>query len=66
MVELMEDVNDLHEPVEITRRGKRSVVMMGYEDFKAIEMTMEMMRDPDALRDMLLDSMSVTRKTGTR
>jgi antitoxin YefM len=54
MVDLMEEVNDTHEPVEITRRGKRSVVVMSYEDYKAIEMTAQMLQNPDSLRDSLL------------
>jgi prevent-host-death family protein len=63
MVDLMEETNDTHEPVEITRRGKRSVVMMGYEDYMAIKMTMEMMDNPEALKDMLLSSVQNTLKT---
>lgn len=53
MVELMEEVNDTHEPIEITRRGKRSVVLMGHEDYKAIEMAVEMLKDPDTARELL-------------
>ena len=61
MADIMEDVNDQHEPIEITRRGKRSVVVMGYEDYKAIEMTIDMMKDPEATKKLLLDSMQKAR-----
>lgn len=62
MVDLMEETNDTHEPIEITRRGKRSVVLMGYEDYKAIEMTMEMLKDPESAQQLLSASLSNTQE----
>jgi antitoxin YefM len=46
MVETMERVCDDHDPVIITRKSARSVVMMSLEDFNAIQETAYLLRSP--------------------
>lgn len=46
LVETMERVCDNHEPVIITRKGSRSVVMMSLEDYNSIEETGYLLRNP--------------------
>lgn len=46
LVETMERVCDDHEPVIITRRNARSVIMLSLEDFNAIEETAYLLRSP--------------------
>jgi antitoxin YefM len=46
LVEIMEHVCDNHEPVIITRKGSRSVVIMSLEDYNAIEETAYLLRNP--------------------
>ncbi len=52
----MDKVCDDHSPVIITRKGRRSVVMISLEDYQALEETAYLLRSPiDARR--LLESM---------
>ncbi|OAI49117.1 hypothetical protein AYO45_03345 [Gammaproteobacteria bacterium SCGC AG-212-F23] len=44
--ETMERICDDHEPVIITRKNERSVVMMSLEDYNAIEETAYLLRSP--------------------
>jgi len=46
LVDTMERVCDSHDPVIITRRGARAVVMMSLEDYSAIEETAYLLRSP--------------------
>ncbi|MBU1629229.1 MAG: type II toxin-antitoxin system prevent-host-death family antitoxin, partial [Gammaproteobacteria bacterium] len=46
LVNTMEDVCDNHEPLIITRKKSRSVVMMSLEDYNAIEETAYLLRSP--------------------
>jgi antitoxin YefM len=46
LVQAMEQVCDDHQPVIITRKGSRSVVLMSLEDFHAIEETVYLLRNP--------------------
>ncbi len=46
LVETMEHVCDDHDPVIITRRNSRSVVMISLEDYNAIEETAYLLRNP--------------------
>lgn len=46
LVETMERVCDNHEPIIITRKGSRSVVMMSLEDYNSIEETAYLLRSP--------------------
>ena len=42
----MERVCDTHEPVIVTRRNAKSVVMMSLEDYSAMEETAYLLRSP--------------------
>jgi len=46
LVETMERVCDSHEPIIVTRRNARPVVMMSLDDFNAIEETGYLLRSP--------------------
>ncbi|OGR34169.1 MAG: hypothetical protein A2051_01205 [Desulfovibrionales bacterium GWA2_65_9] len=46
LVETMERVCDNHEPIIVTRRNARPVVMMSLDDFNAIEETAYLLRNP--------------------
>lgn len=46
LVETMERVCDNHEPIIVTRRNARPVVMMSLDDFNAIEETAYLLRSP--------------------
>jgi len=46
LVKTMEQVCDDHEPVIITRKNARSVIMMSLEDYNAIQETAYLLRDP--------------------
>lgn len=46
LAETMERVCDNHEPVIITRKKSRSVVMMSLDDYNAIEETGYLLRSP--------------------
>jgi len=43
----MDRVCDDHEPLIITRKGERSVVMLSLEDFKALEEAAYLLRSPE-------------------
>ena len=45
-INMMERVCDDHEPVIITRKNSKSVVMMSLDDYNAIEETMYLLRSP--------------------
>jgi antitoxin YefM len=46
LADTMDSVCDNHEPVIITRRNSRSVVMMSLEDFNSIAETAYLLRSP--------------------
>lgn len=46
LVKTMERVCDEHEPVIITRKNSRSVVMMSIEDYNSIQETAYLLRNP--------------------
>ncbi len=46
LVQTMERVCDEHEPLIITRKSSRSVVMMSLEDYNAIQETAYLLRSP--------------------
>jgi len=46
LVKTMERVCDNHEPVIVTRKNARSVVIMSLEDYNAIEETAYLLRSP--------------------
>jgi antitoxin YefM len=41
-----------HERVVVTRNGRPSVVLISYEDLEAIEETLDILSDPNALREI--------------
>jgi len=45
-VEKMEQVCENHEPLIVTRKGARSVVIMSLEDYNSIEETAYLLRSP--------------------
>jgi len=46
LAKTMEKVCDDHEPVIITRKGERSVVMLSLEDYQSLEETAYLLRSP--------------------
>ena len=46
LAETMERVCDNHEPIILTRKNSRSVVIMSLEDYNAIEETAYLLRNP--------------------
>lgn len=51
--QMMEKVCDDHAPVIITRKNSRSVVMMSFDDFEALEETAYLLRSPKNARRLL-------------
>jgi len=49
----MEKVCDDHDPVIITRKNERSVVMISLEDYQALEETAYLLRSPKNARRLL-------------
>ena len=49
----MDRVCNDHEPLIITRNGERSVVMLSLEDFKALEETAYLLRNPTNAKRLL-------------
>jgi len=49
----MDRVCEDHEPVIITRNGQQSVVMISLEDFKAMEETAYLLRNPKNARRLV-------------
>jgi len=53
LAETMEKVCDDHAPVIITRRSKRSVVMLSLEDYEAMQETAYLLRNPKSAGRLL-------------
>lgn len=51
--ETMEKVCDDHAPVVVTRKNRRSVVIMSLEDYHALEETTYLLRSPKNARRLL-------------
>jgi antitoxin YefM len=49
----MDKVCDDHEPVVITRKNQRSVVMISLEDYEALEETVYLLRSPKNARRLI-------------
>lgn len=49
----MERICDDHEPVVITRKNERSVVMISLEDYQAMEETAYLLRSPKNMRRLV-------------
>ena len=50
--ELVDEAVRTHERVEITRNGRRAAVLMSADDFDSLEETLEILSDPQAMRDI--------------
>jgi len=48
--EIVEVVSSTHERVTVTRNGRPAVVVVSAEDLEAIEETLSLLSDPEALR----------------
>ena len=53
LAQTMEQVCDDHAPVIITRKNRRSVVMISLEDYQALEETAYLLRNPKNARRLL-------------
>lgn len=53
LAKTMDRVCDDHEPVIITRNGEQAVVMVSLEDYKALEETAYLLRNPANARRLL-------------
>ena len=57
LAKTMESICDDHEPVVITRKNERSVVMLSLENYEALEETAYLLRSPKNMR-RLIESIS--------
>jgi len=57
LAKTMESICDDHEPVIITRKNERSVVMLSLEDYEALEETAYLLRSPKNMK-RLIESIS--------
>lgn len=53
LAKTMESICDDHEPVIITRKNERSVVMLSLEDYEALEETAYLLRSPKNVRRLI-------------
>lgn len=53
LAKTMDRVCEDHEPLIITRNGEQSVVMLSLEDFKALEETAYLLRNPTNAKRLL-------------
>ena len=53
LAKTMEDICDDHEPVVITRKNERSVVMLSLEDYESLEETSYLLRNPKNAKRLL-------------
>ena len=65
LARLMDKVSDDRSPLIVTRRGKRSVVMLSLEDYRGMEETLYLMRSPVNARRLLSSIRSLERGEGT-
>ena len=57
LAQTMKNICDDHEPVVITRKNERSVVMLSLEDFESLEETAYLLRSPKNMK-RLIESIS--------
>ena len=57
LAQTMESICDDHEPVVITRKNERSVVMLSLEDYESLEETAYLLRSPKNMK-RLIESIS--------
>jgi len=63
LAKTMESICDDHEPVVITRKNERSVVMLSLEDYEALEETSYLLRSPKNMK-RLIESISQLENDG--
>jgi prevent-host-death family protein len=50
--EVIDRVVEHNEQITVTRKGKPVAVILSYDEFAALEETLELLSDPNALRDI--------------
>lgn len=50
--EIVDRVQSRHERITLTRNGRPAAVLISPEDLEALEDTLEILSDPDAMRDI--------------
>jgi antitoxin YefM len=63
LAKTMEEVCDDHEPVVITRKNERSVVLLSLEDYESLEETTYLLRSPRNVK-RLIESIAQLEKGG--
>lgn len=66
LAKTMEKLCDDHEPVIITRKNERSVVMISLEDFEALEETAYLLRSPKNMRRLIESITQLENGKGTQ
>jgi antitoxin YefM len=64
LAQTMNRVCEDHEPLIITRNSEQSVVMLSLDDFKALEETAYLLRNPSNARRLLAATASLENKKG--
>ncbi|HPY22754.1 MAG TPA: type II toxin-antitoxin system Phd/YefM family antitoxin [Mycobacterium sp.] len=49
---LVDDAVRTHQRIEVTRKGRRAAVILSAEDYDAIMETLEILSDPELMRDL--------------
>lgn len=49
---LVDEAMRTHQRVEVTRKGRRAAVILGAEDYHSIMETLDILSDPDLMRDI--------------
>lgn len=65
LAETMDRVCDDHEAIIITRNGEQAVVMMSLDDYKALEETAYLLRNPRNARRLLASIAQLEQGGGT-
>jgi antitoxin YefM len=64
LAQTMNRVCEDHEPLIITRNSEQSVVMLSLDDFKALEETAYLLRNPSNARRLLAATAALENKKG--
>ncbi len=62
--EVVDRVRRTHERVEITRHGRREAVIVSAEDLDALEETLDLLSDPEAMREIAEGRKDAARSVG--
>ena len=65
LAKTMETLCDDHEPVVITRKNERSVVMLSLEDYQALEETAYLLRSPKNMKRLVESVFQLENGEGT-